>query len=85
MEDLLDHWLIDLHNQIRSDTAAVEKALAAVGDDIDEAYKQELIGIVAGIREMLFWNDPEKIARALHYLNQKSTPLAEKALTKSLQ
>ena len=80
-EDLLDHWLIDLHNQIRVDTAAIEKALATLGDQVEEAYRQELIGIIDGVREMLEWNDPEKIARALHYLNQKSTPLAEMAIT----
>ncbi len=84
-EDLLDHWLIDLHNQIRVDTAAIDKALASVGSEIDEAYRQELVGIVEGIRGMEQWNEPEPIARALHYLNQKSTRLAEIAMAKALR
>ena len=84
-EDLLDHWLIDLHNQIRTDSAAIEKTLACVGDEIGEDYRQELIGIIDGIRGMLEWNDPEAIARALYYLNQKSAPLAEIAISKTLR
>ena len=84
-EDLLDHWLIDLHNQLRTDTAAIEKTLASLGAQVDESYRQELIGIIDGVRGMLEWNDPEKIARALHYLNQKSAPLAEMAITRALQ
>ena len=84
-EDLLDHWLIDLHNQIRVDTASIGKALASVGSEIDDTYRQELVGLIEAVRQMLEWNEPEKIARALHYLNQKSTRLAELAITRALQ
>jgi molecular chaperone DnaK (HSP70) len=84
-EDLLEHWLIDLHNQIRTDTAAIEKTLERMGKDVEEDYRQELIGIIEAVRGMLEWNDPEKIARALYYLNQKSSRLAEMAITKSLR
>lgn len=84
-EDLLDHWLIDLHNQIRIDTSAIEKALATAGDGVDAAYREELIGIVEAVKGMLEWNDCEKIARALHYMNQKSTALAELAISKTLR
>lgn len=84
-EDLLDHWLIDLHNQIHVDTAAIEKTLASLGEQVDLGYRQELAALIEGVRGMLEWNDPEKIARALHYLNQKSAPLAEMAITRALR
>jgi molecular chaperone DnaK (HSP70) len=84
-EDLLEHWLVDLRNQVRSDTTAIEKALATAGDRVEESYRQELLGIIEGIRGMLDWTDPEKLARALHYLNQKSSPLAELIITSSLR
>ena len=84
-DDLLDHWLIDLHNQIRVDSAAIEEALANVGDQVEAAYQQELTGLIEGLRQMLDWNDTEKIARALHFMNQKSTHLAELAIAKSLR
>ena len=84
-EDLLDHWLIDLHNQILVDTAAIEKTLATLGDQVELGYRQELISLIDGVRGMLHWDDPEKIARALHYLNQKSAPLAEMAITRALR
>ena len=84
-DDLLEHWLIDLHNQIRLDTSAIEKALASVGDQVEVAYRQELVGLIQALREMLEWNDTEKIARALHFMNQKSTHLAELAIAKALR
>ncbi len=84
-EDLLDHWLIDLHNQILVDTAAIEKTLATLSDQVELGYRQELVSLIDGVRGMLHWDDPEKIARALHYLNQKSAPLAEMAITRALR
>lgn len=83
--DLLDHWLIDLRNQIRTDTDAIEKTLAGLGDAVEEDYRQELLGLIDAVRGMLEWNDPEKLARALYYLNQKSSRLAELAITRSLR
>ncbi len=83
--DLMEHWLIDLRNQIRMDTAAIEKALASVGDAFDAGARQELLDIIDGIRGMETWTDAQAIQRALQYMNRKSQPLAELAITRSLR
>ncbi len=84
-EDMLEHRLVDLYNQIKLDTAAIEKSMSIVGDDVDPAYKQELTEIIEGIRGMVGWRDAEAIHRALVYMDRKSAPLAEKAVAKSLR
>lgn len=84
-DDLMAHWLVDLHNQIRMDTAAIEKALAMVGDEFNADARQELLDIIDGIRGMESWTDAQAIQRALQYMNRKSQPLAELAIARSLR
>ena len=83
--DLMEHWLIDLRNQIRMDTAAIEKTLASVGDAFDADARQELLDIIDGIRGMQTWTDAQAMQRALQYMNRKSQPLAELAIARSLR
>lgn len=83
--DLMEHWLIDLRNQIRMDTAAIEKTLASVGDEFAPDARQELLDIIDGIRGMETWTDAQAIQRALQYMNRKSQPLAERAIARSLR
>lgn len=84
-DDLMAHWLIDLRNQIRMDTAAIEKALVSVGDEFPSDARQELLDIIEGLRGMESWTDAQALQRALQYMNRKSQPLAELAIAKGLR
>jgi molecular chaperone DnaK (HSP70) len=84
-EDLVQHWLTDLRQQATMDTAAVEKAIERVGGQLEAGYRQELLDIVQGLREMLSWNDPEALQRALMYLNRKAARVSELAIAQSLR
>jgi molecular chaperone DnaK (HSP70) len=83
-QDIAQHQLIELRNQIAIDTAAVEKSMAAVSD-LDPAYRQELMELVEGLRQLSAWNDANALYNAIQYLHKRSARLAELAIARSLR
>ncbi len=81
-EDMLEHRLIDLGNQIRQDIAAIEKSLTIVGDDIEVGYRAEMIAAIEKLRGLEGSKDAEAIHAALQEMDKKSTRLGEMAVTK---
>lgn len=84
-QDMLEHRLIDLRNQITLDTAAIRKSLAIMGIDLDPAYRTDLEGQIARLEVLAKGSDAEAIHGALTALDKASTPLAEMAVTKTLK
>ncbi|MFN4241620.1 MAG: Fe-S protein assembly chaperone HscA [Tepidisphaerales bacterium] len=84
-EDMLAHRLIDLRNQVTLDTAAIEKSLAIVGDEIDPAYKAELLAKMSRVRELAGGDDANALHAALIDLDKSSARLGELAIAKTLR
>lgn len=84
-EDMLAHRLIDLRNQVTLDTAAIEKSMAIVGDELDAAYKAELLAKIAKVRELAATDDANALHAALIDLDKSSARLGELAIAKTLR
>jgi molecular chaperone DnaK len=84
-EDMLEHRLIDLRNQIRQDVAAIEKSLAIVGGDIEVGYRAEMLGAIEKLRGLESSKDADAIHAALTEMDKKSARLGEMAVTKTLR
>ena len=86
-EDMTAHRLIDLRNQARLDMRAIERQLAKVGSDVDDAYRQQIkvklaaVGGVAGADQP----DADAFSVALTDLDHSTVRLAEMAITRTLQ
>jgi molecular chaperone DnaK (HSP70) len=84
-EDMLQHRLIDLRNQVTLDTAAIEKSMAIVGDELDPAERADLTARLASLRTLAQTNDADAIHAALKDIDRLTTGLAEQAVTKTLK
>jgi molecular chaperone DnaK (HSP70) len=84
-QDMLDHRLIDLRNQITLDLAAIEKSMTIMGNDLDPAYRAELGAAITHLRSLAPTQNADAIHNALTALDKLSAPLAEQAVAKTLR
>ena len=88
-EDMTAHRVIDLRNQARLDTRAIERQLAKLGDEVPPEYRQEIETKVAEVKRFADTDpkavDPEAFHRALDAMDKSTVRLAEMAIAKTLR
>ncbi len=85
--DMTQHRLIDLRNQARLDTRAIERQLAKVGDELEEGYRKEVMEKVAKVKAFADAADADANAfhQALDDMDKTTVRLAEIAIRKTLR
>ncbi|MBI1337335.1 MAG: Hsp70 family protein [Phycisphaera sp.] len=86
-EDMTAHRLIDLRNQARLDIRQIQRQLAKVGHELDEAQSQTITHHVALVEDFLKQPkpDPEPFHHALDAMDKATVRLAELAIKHALQ
>ncbi len=86
-EDMTAHQLIDLRNQARMDTRAIERQLTKVGNQLDPAYRQQIEDEVTTVRTYLDADhpDPGEFHEALDRMDKATVRLAEIAIATTLR
>jgi molecular chaperone DnaK len=85
--DMTQHRLIDLRNQARLDTRAIDRQLAKVGDELEPEYRNQIMEKVARVKA--FADAPDPDANAFHHalddMDKTTVRLAEIAIRKTLR
>jgi molecular chaperone DnaK len=84
-EDMLNHRLIDLRNQVELDTRSIRKAVQSVGAQLPPEQLAEITGALASLDQVARQDEPDAIWAALERVNRMTVHLAELAIKKSLQ
>ncbi len=83
-EDMLEHRLIDLRNQVDLDVRAIAKALARVGARLSAKEQAAIAREVQALRELAQGRDADAIYEALQQLDRRTVRLAELAIGDTL-
>ena len=77
MEDMTAHRLIDLRNEASRILGAIEKALVATGDVLDEQDRRLLDAAVITLKAKMDSDDPDELYTAMSTANDAAAPLTQ--------
>jgi len=86
-DDMTAHRIIDLKNQARLDLRQIDRQLEKVGSEIDDDYRDEVLGKAQAVRGFVEQDQPDAEAfhAALDAMDQSTVRLAEVAIAQTLR
>ena len=85
VDDMTAHQLIDTRNESQRILAAIDKALANVGDVLTAPQRDRLTGAVETLKDKMQGDDPEALYEAMTSANDAAEPLTTAQMNRVLK
>jgi len=86
LEDMMEHRLIDLRNQVQFDTSRTERALELLGGKVDPKLRAEILEKMQQLRRLAETSQKaDEIYEVLQEFDRLTLPLAEMSVKQTLE